>query len=149
MLRRATAEDAPSIARVFRSAYGTLTFVSTLHTPDEDRLYFAGIVASQDVWVEELDGAIVAFAALHGRTLTNLYVEPRHHRSGIGGQLFEQVKAERPEGFDLWVFQRNQVARRFYERRGCRLLRLTDGAHNEEREPDAQYEWTPAQGRPA
>jgi putative acetyltransferase len=144
MLRRATAEDAPSIARVFRSAYGTLTFVPTLHTPDEDRLYFTGIVASQDVWVEELDGDIVAFAALHGRTLTNLYVEPRHHRSGIGGQLFERMKTERPEGFDLWVFQRNEVARSFYERRGCRLLRLTDGSHNEEREPDAQYEWRPS-----
>ena len=41
----------------------------------------------------------------------------------------------------LWTFQRNQRARRFYERRGFRLVLLTDGADNEEKEPDALYEW--------
>jgi hypothetical protein len=39
------------------------------------------------------------------------------------------------------VFQRNEDARRFYERRGFRLVRLTDGADNMEREPDALYAW--------
>jgi hypothetical protein len=42
------------------------------------------------------------------------------------------------------VFQRNEDARRFYERQGCVLVELTDGAGNEEREPDALYAWRPA-----
>jgi ribosomal protein S18 acetylase RimI-like enzyme len=39
------------------------------------------------------------------------------------------------------VFQRNEGARRFYERRGFRLVGQRDGSENEEREPDAVYEW--------
>jgi ribosomal protein S18 acetylase RimI-like enzyme len=143
MLRRATEEDARAIAAVFRRAYGTLTFLPTLHTADEDRLYFAQVVAHQDVWVAEVEGSVVGFAALADRTLTNLYVEPDHQRTSLGAQLLEHVKKQRPEGFELWVFQRNDGARRFYGRHGCRLVRLTDGARNEEREPDALYEWRP------
>jgi hypothetical protein len=41
----------------------------------------------------------------------------------------------------LWVFQQNAGARAFYERRGFKLVRFTDGAGNEEHEPDALYEW--------
>jgi putative acetyltransferase len=143
MLRRATPEDAPAIAVVFRRAYGTLSFLPTLHTPEEDRDHFADVVGRQEVRVSEVDGSIVGFAALDGRTLTNLYVEPAHQRRKLGAELLEEVKTLRPDGFDLWVFQRNDGARRFYERHGCRLVRLTDGTHNEEREPDALYEWAP------
>jgi len=41
----------------------------------------------------------------------------------------------------LIQFQRNARARRFYEARGFRLIEETDGARNEEREPDARYLW--------
>ena len=41
----------------------------------------------------------------------------------------------------LWVFQKNEGARRFYERHGFELVKLTDGAENMEREPDALYRW--------
>jgi hypothetical protein len=40
-----------------------------------------------------------------------------------------------------WTFQRNKAARRFYERHGFTLVRETDGARNEEKEPDAEYCW--------
>ena len=55
-----------------------------------------------------------------------------------------RARERRPAGFRLWVFQANTGARRFYERDGCTLVKLTDGADNEEREPDALYEWLPA-----
>ncbi len=41
----------------------------------------------------------------------------------------------------LWVFQTNTGAIRFYERHGFELVKLTDGAENMEREPDALYRW--------
>jgi hypothetical protein len=41
----------------------------------------------------------------------------------------------------LWTFQRNLGARRFYEARGFELVEGTDGARNEEKEPDARYLW--------
>ncbi len=55
----------------------------------------------------------------------------------------------RPDGFALWVFQQNDGARRFYERHGLRLVRETDGSGNEERTPDALYEWRPSGARAA
>jgi hypothetical protein len=48
-----------------------------------------------------------------------------------------------PSGFRLWVFLQNAPARRFYERHGLRLVEETDGSRNEERTPDALYEWRP------
>jgi ribosomal protein S18 acetylase RimI-like enzyme len=144
VIRRAGLEDVNAIAALFRRSFGTLTFLPTLHTPEEDRAYFGGIVAEREVWVWEEDGSILGFAALEDDELTHLYVEPDAHGRGIGGALMERSKERRPDGFQLWVFQENANARRFYERRGFVLVRETDGSDNEERTPDALYAWRPA-----
>jgi putative acetyltransferase len=143
MIRRARPDDSDAIAALFRRSFGTLEFLPTLHTPAEDRRHFARLVADGEVWVAEQNERLLAFAALSERTLGAFYVEPGEFGRGIGSALFEQVKQARPDGFELWVFQQNERARSFYERRGCRVVRLTDGADNEEREPDALYEWLP------
>ena len=106
-------------------------------------------VASYEVVVAESEGQVVGFAALGAEFLEHLYVLPRFQGRGVGSALLERAKELRPEGFRLWVFQRNEEARRFYERRGLRLVELTDGAGNEEQEPDALYEWRPASRWPA
>jgi putative acetyltransferase len=143
MLRLATTADGPAIAVVFRRSFGTLTFLPTLHTPAEDRAYFTRIAADQEVWVWEEDGRILGFAALDGDEVPALYVEPDAQGRGVGSALFERLTERRPRGFRFWVFQRNERARRFYERHGAVVIELTDGAGNEEREPDALYEWRP------
>ncbi len=143
MIRRARRKDVDVVAGLFRRSYGTLTFLPTLHTPDEDRRYFAGVVDGRETWVYEESGQILGFAALTEATLTDIYVEPSRHRSGIGTALLEHAKRRRSAGFGLWVFQKNESARRFYEKHGLRLVRLTNGSNNEEREPDALYEWLP------
>ena len=146
MIRRATAADAPEVAALFRRSYGTLDFLPTLHTPEEDRAFFGALIDEHEVWVEDTE-RLLGFLAFRGDELFALYVDPPAHGRGVGSALFEHAKRLRPNGFEFWVFQRNGYARRFYEHRGCRLVRLTDGAHNEEREPDALYEWRPSPGR--
>jgi hypothetical protein len=42
---------------------------------------------------------------------------------------------------ELWCFQANSRARRFYEARGFHAILFTDGAGNEERTPDVRYRW--------
>jgi GNAT superfamily N-acetyltransferase len=143
MLRRATAADVGPIADLFRRSYGTLTFLPTLHTPEEDRAHFERVVATQEVWVAEEDGRVVGFTALDGDVGTFLYVDPDAQSHGVGSALFEQVTRVRPHGFRFWAFQRNERARCFYERRGCTAVEFTDGSGNEEREPDVLYEWKP------
>jgi putative acetyltransferase len=143
-MRRARLADAAAIAVLFRRSFGTLMFLPTLHTPEEDREHFRRVVAEQEVWVAERNGRMLGFAALDGDTLSYLYVEPAAEGYGIGSALLERAKERRPNGFRFWVFQQNERARRFYEERGCRPLQLTDGSGNEEREPDSLYEWRPA-----
>ncbi len=47
------------------------------------------------------------------------------------------------DGLELWTFQVNARARRFYERHGFVEVDRTDGGHNEERQPDVRYAWRP------
>jgi putative acetyltransferase len=143
VLRRARAEDAASVAAVFRASYRTLTFLPILHTPEEDRVYFTKVVGDDEVWVYEDGGQLVGFAALTPELLSHLYIHPERIGEGIGTVLLDKAKERRPEGFRFWVFQRNERARRFYERHGCQLVELSDGSGNEEKEPDALYEWVP------
>ena len=141
MIRRAEVEDADALADLFRRSYETLTFLPTLHTPEEDRAHFAKVVAQQDVWVVDDDGRILGFVALKGDEGTFLYVAPEAHGRGVGSRLFEQCQRARPGGFSFWAFQKNERARRFYEKRGCIAVEFTEGEGNEEKEPDVRYEW--------
>lgn len=143
MLRRATPGDVDEVAALFRRSFGALTFLPTLQTPEEDRRHFGRVVENAEVWVAEENGRLLGFAALAGDTLELFYVEPEAQGRGVGSAMLEHVKAQRPGGFTFWVFQQNERARGFYERRGCRVVRLTDGSHNEEKHPDALYEWQP------
>jgi ribosomal protein S18 acetylase RimI-like enzyme len=77
----------------------------------------------------------------HGETVEHLYVDPGRLREGIGSMLLDEAKRRLPAGFRLWVFQQNEPARRFYEKHGLSVVRLTDGAANEEKTPDALYAW--------
>jgi putative acetyltransferase len=142
-LRRGTSDDADAIAELFRRSFGTLTFLPTLHTREEDRSYFALVVDDQEFWVAEEDDRLQGFAALGEDMLNHLYVEPAERGRGIGTALFERACERRSDGFRLWTFQQNAAARRFYERLGCRAVTFTDGSGNEEKEPDVLYEWLP------
>jgi ribosomal protein S18 acetylase RimI-like enzyme len=143
VIRAATPEDARPIAELFRRSFGTLAFLPTLHTAEEDRAFFAGVLADREAWAWDEDGRILGFAAVLGSELTHLYVEPGAQGRGIGTALLVHAQARRPDGLELWVFQQNHAARRLYERHGFTLVRETDGRDNEERTPDALYAWRP------
>lgn len=72
--------------------------------------------------------------------VTQLYVAPNYVGQGIGTLLISHALASLPRPVRLWCFQRNTLARRFYERRGFAPIRFTDGSGNEERCPDVLYE---------
>jgi GNAT superfamily N-acetyltransferase len=145
-LRPAGSADAAEIAEIFLEAHAdAMPYLPRLHTDDEVRGWIRDVVLPGDeVVVAEVDGRLAGFAALDEDLLDHIYVHPELQGRGIGDALLARVRELRPHGFRLWVFQRNTGARRFYERRGLRLVELTDGAGNDEREPDALYEWRPA-----
>ena len=145
MLRPARPTDASDVAEIFLAAYAEMRpYVRDVHTDDEIRAWIGDVVLHEnEIVIAEVDGRPAGFAALVADLLGHLYVHPDLQRRGIGDVLLARVKELRPRGFRLWVFQRNTGARRFYERQGLRLVKLTDGSGNEEREPDALYEWRP------
>ena len=143
-LRSGESADVAPIARLMRSTYDRMTFIPRLHTPEEDLAYITGLFDDNEVWVAESDDdAVLGFAVLSPDQLLQIHVDPGEQNKGIGGRLLDRAKERRPGGFSLWVFQKNEGARRFYERHGLELVQLTDGQGNEEKEPDAQYEWRP------
>ena len=140
-IRRAAKADAASVADVFIAARAAMTYLPSLHSDAETRAFIGRLVEEEETWIAERNGEVVGLAIIDGGFLEHLYVHPSRFGTGTGTRLFQQVATEHPKGFQLWVFQQNVAARRFYERLGCALVRLTDGANNEERLPDALYVW--------
>ena len=114
-----------------------------VHPLADVREYFDTVVVpTQAVWVATAHGKVVALLALDGSTIEHLYVDPEHWGHGIGTRLLVVAKRDRPDGLDLWTFEANTGARRFYERHGFVATGSTAG-DNEEGVPDVRYEWRP------
>jgi GNAT superfamily N-acetyltransferase len=143
VIRRASPEDVEAVVRVFHESRAeAMPWLPVIHTAEEDAAFYADRLAGE-AWVYELDGGVAGFALVRDDELDALYVAPEAQRRGVGSSLFRQAQAARPNGFGWWVFRDNTGARLFYETLGGRLLYETDGAGNEERTPDARYEWRP------
>jgi len=115
--------------------------------PDEAAVPIAARIREhEEVWVAEEDGRLLGFLGIEHSTnlgapvLEKIYVDPAEQNRGVGTALLQKAIELRPDELYLWVFQKNP-ARRLYERSGFELVKLTDGAENMEREPDALYRW--------
>jgi GNAT superfamily N-acetyltransferase len=145
MLRQLELADMDAAARVLRASFDqALPWLAGMHTPDEDRWFLRErVFPACAVW-GAFDGAVmVGMLAFREGWIDQLYVLPDAQSRGVGTELLH-VAQDAMGQIQLWTFQRNARARRFYEARGFALVRETDGARNEEREPDALYLWTRA-----
>jgi GNAT superfamily N-acetyltransferase len=144
-LRRAKPADAAVVADIWLASFrAALPTVRLVHTDDEVRDWIARVVVGQyETWVAEAEGAIVGFMALHDDWIEQLYLRPDWRGRGLGRQFVALAKERSPGGLQLWCFQVNAPARRFYEGIGFTPAELTDGARNAEHEPDIRYEWRP------
>ena len=143
-IRPATGDDAGAVADVFLAAYHSTYDFPLAHTDDEVREWIRSqLIPAGRTWVATRDGRVVAMMSLGDGWLEQLYVDPGEHGRGIGSRLVARAKAEEPTGLELYTFQVNGRARRFYERRGFEVVELGDGAGNEEGQPDVRYRWQP------
>jgi putative acetyltransferase len=141
-LRRATAYDADAIANVYSASFRLLTFLPMLRTIEDYRWFIANVIRKEcEVTVAEDETGIVAFLARKGKEVRLLYTRPDRIGMGAGTQLIDAAKSSGIDALELWCFQANERARRFYEARGFHAIRFTDGADNEERMPDVRYRW--------
>jgi GNAT superfamily N-acetyltransferase len=143
MLRQLELADMDAAAQVLRTAFDhAFPTLAGLHTPEEDRWFFRErVFTTCKVWGAFDGDAMVGIIAFREDWIDQLYLLPTAQRRGIGTALL-QIAQNTSDRLQLWTFQRNAQARRFYEARGFALIQQTDGARNEEKEPDALYLWT-------
>jgi GNAT superfamily N-acetyltransferase len=135
-------EDAAEASRVHRASFDErLPWLTGLHTPAEDAGYWRDhLFATCQVWGAFEGEKIVGVIAFRDGWVDQLYILPGFQGQGAGGGLLDIARKGQAR-VRLWTFQKNARARAFYESRGFVAIELTDGAGNEEREPDVLYEW--------
>lgn len=146
VIRQAMSPDAPAIADIYLRSFRATYAFPLVHPDDEVREWIAAHVVGQlETWVARsgLAAATVGYVAIDGDEVRLLDVMPGWTGQGIGSRLLAHAKARRPAGLQLWTFQVNHGARRFYERHGFGVIELTDGTGNEEGQPDVHYAWRP------
>jgi GNAT superfamily N-acetyltransferase len=131
VIRRATPADAPAIAavqaRAWRHAYADVVEPERMPDPAQEAPRFAAHVdGGAEVYVWDQDGRVAAFAALDGRQLCAIYVDPTAQGAGVGSALLvhalEALRAAGHREAFLWTFEANGLARAFYERHGWELV---------------------------
>ena len=142
MLRQLALTDMGAAAQVHRIAFDqAMPRLVGLHTPEEDRWFYREhVFKTCRVWGRFDQDALSGLIAFRDGWVEQLYVLPAAQSRGVGTELLDVAKRA-CERLELWTFQCNERARRFYEARGFALVEQTDGARNEEKEPDARYVW--------
>lgn len=134
--------EAHTAADIHRRAGATMPgYDTTLHTPDEYRAFYEErVLPGGPVWGAFEDGVLRGHIALLPGWIEHLYIDPGHHRHGIGRALVHLAQREQHE-LRLYTFQSNAPARALYEQCGFTAEEFTDGARNEEKMPDVRYHW--------
>lgn len=107
----------------------------------EDRDYFKNhVLKDNQIWVAQVDAQVVAFMAMNGDFVDQLYIHPDHWRQGIGQALLDVARERSPEHVWLYTLQINVNARAFYEKNGF-VAEKFGVSPPPESEPDVEYHW--------
>jgi GNAT superfamily N-acetyltransferase len=100
-----------------------------VHDDADVRNHFSTVVLPrQEVWVIDHTGpGIIALLVLSDGSVEHLHVDPEWTGQGLGSLLVGLAKDRCAGSLDLWTFQSNTGARRFYERHGFSAVAMTDG----------------------
>jgi GNAT superfamily N-acetyltransferase len=146
MIRTASPdEDAQAVATVLiESRRAFLPFAPSAHPEHDVRRWVRdNLQRTHKVAVWEEDRAGVGVLATTEEPTVNwinqLYVLPGWTGRRIGTELLLYAHGTLPKPIQLYTFQENAGARRFYERNGYKAIEFTDGQDNEERCPDVLY----------
>lgn len=147
-IRRAAPADAGAVASVYLRARRAAepAIPPLVHGDDEVRGWIAGQIAAApergiEVWLAVTGNDAVGMMVTSSGWLDQLYVEPGRIGEGIGSRLLDHAKDRAGADLQLWTFEANLGARRFYERHGFVEVERTDGSGNEEGAPDVRCVW--------
>nr|WP_272490663.1 GNAT family N-acetyltransferase [Mesobacterium pallidum] len=136
-MRAATPLDAGPVGAILTDFAEATPWLPRLHSGAED-IAFAGRMIDRG-WVTVAEkGAVLGFLAQDGEEVACLYTATPG--KGIGKALIAHAKSGQGR-LELWTFQANARARRFYRREGFAEVATSDGAHTDEGLPDVRLVW--------
>jgi GNAT superfamily N-acetyltransferase len=138
--RAARSTDAGSVGAILSEFVQTTDWMPQLHTGAEDIAHAGVMIERGWVTVAEDNDMVVAFAARNGRDLDALYVAEFMRGQGVGTALLDLLKTD-ADALELWTFQANGGAQRFYIRHGFQEVERTGGASTDEKLPDVRFLW--------
>ena len=141
-IRQLELADMDAAASVHRTAFDhALPWLAGLHTPEEDRWFYRERVFTGCQVHGAFEGrALTGIIAFRNGWIDQLYVLPEVQGRGVGNELLDVAKRA-CERLQLWTFQENDKARKFYERNGFVVAEMTEGYGNQENQPDVRYVW--------
>ena len=138
MILQATLEEARQLGDILQDWIEATPWMPKLHTRAETHDFLGHLAASCAVYIAGRPPT--GFLVLDGHDVRCLYLAEAARGQGLGKRLLGHAKAERDQ-LELWTFQANDGARRFYAREGFIEVEWTDGAGNEEKLPDVRLTW--------
>jgi GNAT superfamily N-acetyltransferase len=143
----AASDDAERVAAILLASRRTVVPDARLAHADADVLAWvrATLIPSGGVTVAQANHALVGVLATARAAaaswITQRYVDPGFVGRGAGMRLLGHGLATLPLPIRRFTFQQNLRARHFCGRHSFRAIEFSDGSTNEERCPDALYEF--------
>lgn len=139
-LRPARSTDAGKVGGILTEFVAETDWMPKLHTGAED-IRFAGHMIDRGwVTVAVQNDTICGFSARDGVEVNCLYIASNTRGQGCGRALLDAMKTQ-SDTLDLWTFQANQPAQKFYQKHDFTEVERTDGATTDEKLPDIRYRW--------
>lgn len=147
-LRPARSTDAGKLGAMITAALEAKPWKPRLHSGAQDIAHAGTMIDRGWVTVAEHDesGALLGFIAREEGYVHALFLAPGARGTGLGQRLLDEAK--RASGrLELWTFEANTGARRFYRRAGFREVGHGDGSDTEEGLPTIRYAWSREEAR--
>ena len=128
------------MAQILGGWIGATDWMPKLHTPAQDLWFCGHLIETTQVFVIRMP-EVRGFLARQGDEVPALYLAHDARGQGLGKALLDRAKQDR-DRLELWTFQANPRAIRFYQREGFVEDHRTTGAGNDESLPDMRLIWT-------
>lgn len=140
VIRPANLADAPAVGHILYDFLDKTTWMPRLHSRRQTHKFCQSMVVQGWVTVAEVAGKVQAFLARDAQFIHALYVARGMCGQRIGHRLLRDAQMQET-ALELWTFQANEGAQRFYLREGFKEVERTDGQGNDEKLPDIRYRW--------
>ncbi len=113
-----------------------------IHSFEEDIEFIKNVLSKENTLKLAMDPKsekVIGMIAFTKNTIAQLYIDVDCLNQGLGTKLLNLAKEQAVDKLELFTFQRNKMARKFYEKNG--FVEIGRNYENELNLPDIKYCW--------